>query len=161
MKTLIIHHLQPMWNQGLIGFGTSFDEELMKVLDHLDSEYYDKVIVTNFEGTTELEEEQLPILDYTYPQVEDYGYGWDYDSVDFTERQIQSIEAGGLVVCEYGNHWVQGGNHSTIVYVPEWMMELQGEVYICGAFDGECIEDLEIALTGAGKEFNRINELIT
>ena len=76
-------------------------------------------------------------------------------------RLVEVLDEGGLMVDSYGTKWTLGGNHSEVVIVPEWMENLKGEVFICGAFDGECIEDLEIALKGANKEFKRVEHLIT
>ena len=43
MKTLIIHHLQPMWDSGLQKYGTDFETELQKVCEHLDENNYNNV----------------------------------------------------------------------------------------------------------------------
>ena len=148
MKTIIIHHVQEMWNTGLVNFhNTSFEEMLEKVVEHLDTTHYDRVIVTNFEAGFDVEESQYPLKRF-YPEVYDYMYGWEREEVaSWGDR-------------EYGLDYIDGGSHSEVVLIDEWMHELEGEIDICGAFDGECIEDLEIALAGAGKEFNRLEHLI-
>ena len=61
------------------------------------------------------------------------------------------------------HHFTPGGNHSELVLIPEWMEDLASEkarVSICGAFEGECIEDLEIALKACKIKFRRIESLI-
>lgn len=147
MKTIIIHHLQEMWNDGLERYGTSFEIELEKVLEHLNEVDYDKVIVTNFEAGFDLEDSQYPLKAFN-PVIYDYCYGWEREQVE-----------------DYGyienKDYCEGGMHSEVVLIDGWMHDLQGEIFICGAFDGECIEDLEIALEGANKPFNRLNHLIT
>tara|TARA_B110000908_G_C10072360_1_gene365698 strand:+ start:232 stop:642 length:411 start_codon:yes stop_codon:yes gene_type:complete len=135
-----------MWNTGLENMGTDFETELQKVCEHLSENKYDKVIVTNFEAGVHLDDEQYPLSEF-YPQVFDYCYGWERESVE------ESGHVEGVEFCT-------GGTHSEVVLIDEWMHELEGKVYLCGAFDGECIEDMEIALEGAGKEFERIEELI-
>lgn len=147
MKTIIIHHLQEMWDSGLQMHGTSFEEQLENVYQHLLAETYDCVIVTNFEAGFNLEDSQYPLNDFN-PIVYDYCYGWERESFEG---------------CDYieGIDFCDGGAHSEVVMIDEWMHKLTGEIYICGAFDGECIEDLEIALDGANKTFKRLNDLIT
>jgi hypothetical protein len=46
------------------------------------------------------------------------------------------------------------------VYIADWMRSLSGDVYISGAFEGECIEDLEIALSHLRIEFKKVRQLI-
>ena len=144
MKTIIIHHLQMMWNASLEKYGTSFEEQLEKLIDHLNQNHYDNVIVTNFEAGRDLDPEQYPLIEFC-PMVYDYMYGWEKEEVESWGNEIT---------------YVDGGSHSEVVIVDDWMKELTGDIFLCGAFDGECIEDMEIALAGAGKEVNRIEELI-
>lgn len=161
MKTLIIHHLQPMWNSGLNNFGTSYWEMLDEVCTHLQENDYDNVIVTNFEAGFDLEDEQQPLREFCYPTVHDYMYGWEFECAEIDEQQKEDIENGKIVEDAFNTSWALGGSHSQIVLIPEWMKDLKNdEVYICGAFDGECIEDLEIALGALDIEPNRIENLI-
>ena len=159
MKTLIIHHLQPIWEKGLNRYGTSFEEQMQLVCEHSENNQYNQVILTNFESW-EIEPEQYPITQFCFPAIETYDYGWCFDGLDITEEQKEKIEQGKIIECDYNNKWALGGQHSEVVYIPEWMENLKGEIYICGVFDGECIEDLETALNTLEIDFNRINELI-
>lgn len=159
MKTLIIHHLQPMWENGYKMFNTSFDEMLENVYNHINEVGYDKIIITNFEAGMDLEDEQYPLNDF-YNELQDYMYGWELNGQGFTDEEVEAIEDGQVVTDEYGTKWGQGGNHSEIVMVSDWMEDLDGEVFLCGAFDGECIEDMELALGHANVEFNRVESLI-
>lgn len=147
MRTIIIHHLQMMWETSLLKTGTSFEEMIIKVYEHLQEQQYDRVIVTNFEANANLDPDQELLKEFD-PEVYDYMYGWQREEI---EEQGDRVE---------GTDFCEGGMHSEIVMIDEWMRELEGKIYLCGAFDGECIEDMEIALHGAGKEFKRINELI-
>lgn len=148
MKVIILHHLEPCWDEGLRRMGTSFEELAVKVIEHLEENDYNRVILTRFEDNRLNEEHHIVGLGGYVDQIYDYGYGW--------ERSM--INDG----CFYDSQkWVDGGNHSEIVLIDEWMEELKrDEVYLCGAFDGECIEDMEIALSGADVEFSRIEKLI-
>ena len=49
MKTLIIHHLEPMWELGYKKAGTSFERLVEVFYDHLERNHYNKVILTRFE----------------------------------------------------------------------------------------------------------------
>lgn len=147
MKTIIIHHLQKMWDVDYQKQGTCFEEELEKVYKHIKENDYDKIIVTNFEAGRGLDEDQWLLSEFN-PRVYDYMYGWERSEV----------ESWGTY--KEGVHFCEGGNHSEIVLIDEWMRELEGDVYLCGAFDGECIEDITIALQGAGKTVKRIEYLI-
>lgn len=143
MKTIVIHHVQSIWNNSLIKYGTSFEEVIENVYNHLLDNYYDDVIITNFEAGFYLDDDQL-LLDQFCPAVYDYGYGWDEEALNYADW-----------------NYIPGGNHSEVVPIDDWMKTLKGEVYLCGAFDGECIEDMEIALSSLDNIIlNRIESLI-
>lgn len=148
MKIIIIHHLELYWEHGLKKAGTSFEEMAEEVKKHLESEQYDHVILTRFEDNTIGDEHHDSELANLIDSVYQYGYGWEF----------KMVEDGSL---SEDQKWVEGGYHSEIVLIDDWMEELQGhEVFLCGAFDGECIEDMEYALQGAGVSFNKIYSLI-
>lgn len=140
-RVLIIHHLERIWETGYKKFGTSFDELVEKFHEHLSRETYDLVILTRFEDF-QLGDDYWQIAQYI-DRVETYAYGWEkQEMLDNPDR-----------FCE-------GGSHSEAVLIEDWM-QLSGEdVYISGAFDGECIEDLEIALRHCQVKFSRIEDLI-
>jgi hypothetical protein len=143
MRVIVIHHVQKMWDSGLLKYGTSFEEEIEKVYNHLLEENYDRVIVTNFEAAFGLDDEQKVLSEF-YPDVYDYMYGWEDD-----EANPEGT-------------WVDGGCHSQKLPIDDWMLEIiNDDVFLCGAFDGECIEDMEIALSSQGIKVNRIEQLIT
>lgn len=162
MKVLIIHHVQPRWDYSLRKFGTSFDEMLEKVNDHLCSTNYNEVIVTNFKSY-EIEPEQDFVR---WSMVDNYDYGWDMEVVHEGEesaiKQVNADFANGHIYTDvHGRRWAEGGLHSEAVIIPDWFDRIvNSEVYLCGAFDGECIEDMEIALRSFGIKFHRLNELI-
>ena len=55
---------------------------------------------------------------------------------------------------------MEGGAHSEAVMIEDWMRELKGHnVTICGAFNGECIDDLETALRFLGVGFRKEKSL--
>lgn len=146
MRVLIIHHLEEIWSYGYQNHGTSFEREAEKILDHLDDNPYDLVILTLFEDWNFQDCHHLTGISQYVDRVYTYAYGW---TIDETKRTCGDVE------------WVEGGYHSDFVPIFNWIRDLKGhEVHLCGAFDGECIEDMEHSLKGADIEFTRIAELI-
>ena len=143
MKILILHHVESCWAKSMLSHaGLHYEVYLERVSEHLAENDYDRVLLNRFEGI-ELEPEHYPIAEYIN-QVKEYGYGWEADMFgDETER------------------YCEGGNHSNVVEIADWMHDLKGhDVNIAGAFDGECIEDLEVAMDHLDIKFNRVEELI-
>lgn len=142
MKSLIIHHLQECWDTSLRMYGTSFEDMLEAMYGYLceNSDRYNMVILTNFESH-QMEFSQ-GLLEEFVTHVHNYDYGWSKDMLD----------------ADY-HEWVEGGSHSDVVLIDDWMKDLV-EVDLCGAFDGECIEDITIALESQGVLVNRIESLI-
>lgn len=143
MRAIILHHIESMWDSALNKRGTSFEEMSEKVYNYLDCNGYDYVILTRFE---DFEREDFCIFNRFVNVVHPYAYGWD------EEYHIDDPE-----------NYCEGGIHSGSVLIEDWMRELSThykEVDICGAFDGECIEDLEIALDYCKVNFKRIESLI-
>ena len=80
MKVLIIHHLETMWESGLREHGTSFEEQIELVAEHLEQVEYDWVILTRFEDW-KLEPEHYLIANFI-SEIHPYAYGWEKDSFD-------------------------------------------------------------------------------
>ena len=145
MRVLIIHHLESVWSEGYKRYGTSFWKEAEKVRQHLEEIDYDIVILTRFEEWELGDEHYEAGLEDHITAVHTYSYGW---CKEMAENDPQG-------------KYVEGGAHSEMVQIAEWMQGLSAcNVNICGAFDGECIEDLEIALTALGVEYRRLEGLI-
>lgn len=155
MKILIIHHLESMWENGYKNAGTSFDEIAKKVISHIRRAKYDRVILTQFENWKAQDEHyESGIAEYVTNWY-DYAYAWELDD----DIEDQPDENGFLY--EHGSKYIKGGNHSSYVLISDWIENLQGHsVKLCGAFDGECIEDMEIALNACNVKFKRIEKLI-
>lgn len=144
MKVLIIHHLESTWESGYKKFANiSYEELVEKFRKHLARAKYDLVILTRFKDAR-LEPEHYPISIYI-DQIHQYDYGWEPS------------------MFRYESEYCEGGNHSEVVWLPDWMKELKyqkAHVRIGGAFDGECIEDLEIGLRYLKIPFKRLEHLI-
>lgn len=178
MKTLIIHHLEDCWEQGYKNRGTSFSELCEKFGKYLTQNEFDKVILTRWENheahaedyiyeSDELEDfdgEQYPVqrsLTEFIHNVHTYCYGWDFDMIKNEDDEIPEKNENGEYTTEHGETYCEGGSHSQIVLVDDWMKQLPKEnVFISGAFDGECVEDLEIALTHLNIDYTRVSSLI-
>lgn len=143
MKTLIIHHLEPCWEAGYRSHGTSIEEQVENFRKHLRRRAYYRVILTRFDECR-LDETHAPIANYI-TQVEQYSYGWDDSDVRADNSHI----------------WCDGGVHSKFVLIANWMRTLgPNNVWISGGFDGECLDDLEVALTHLNVKYSRIPQLI-
>lgn len=142
MKTLILHHVESCWDEALQRVGNKTIEQVIDdIADHFEETSYDRVILTRFEDW-ELEHVHAPIAHHI-DTVEPYAYGWSADMFDDESR------------------YCEGGNHSEVVEIADWMHDLvDDDVYIAGAFDGECIEDLEIALSHLQCDYHRVDHLI-
>jgi hypothetical protein len=147
MKVLIIHHLEMMWEPGYNGKNTDFYTLARKTVQYIKRAKPDKVILTRFEDWQPgYEHYESGLADYV-TDWEEYGYGWDREMFDDSDEE-------GIV-------WADGGHHSEVVLLTDWMRELKGhKVSISGAFDGECIEDLEYALNALNIPFKRVESLI-
>lgn len=152
-KVLILHHLEPYWNDALNShFNTSFTELAYNAISHIESEEYDEVIITNFELNRDQYydiDNGVELLELSMRVVE-YGYdGWERDS--FRYNGVEGVD------------YCDRGNNSEVVMLEDWTKELKEkecEVFVGGCFDGECLEDLEVALDYLEIPYNRVEELI-
>lgn len=144
---LIIHHLESQWAGQMIQRGVDIDQFCENVYQYLCEKQPSKCILTRME---DVKLEPIHVghrLDEWISDIEEYGYGWD-------EGQVSSHNGYDP------DEFVEGGQHSELVWVPDWIKELPNEVHLCGCFDGECIEDMTIALQAAGKNIIRVESLI-
>ncbi len=126
MKVFIIHHLEPMWQDGYSNVGkTTFEELQERFVEFLAQNDFDHVILTRFEDW-EADERDGYFYEFRryVSAVHPYAYGWDKECMEGNEDRF----------CE-------GGNHSEYVLIDDWMIKLRGcDVTISGAFDGDhCI----------------------
>jgi hypothetical protein len=143
-KVLIMHHVEPMWQNAMRQKGVIFDNYLADLWHHIDNSDYDQLILTQFEDC----KLQDMHLEFGFGELcidcYEYAYGWTFKAFEDCPEE-----------------YIEGGSHSESVYIPQWLVDLKGkDVYLCGAFDGECIEDMEIALRHCVGKFTRINSLI-
>jgi hypothetical protein len=170
MNVLLAHHLQPYWQDGLAKFGTDIYAECEKVSDYLSDSEIDKLIFTQFEYDKgeQSHDAYMPIFQVCEDkgiriEWHEYGYAWELESFDFHDYSaaLEKIEDGEIVEDNHGQCLALGGNHSSVVLIEDWQRQLaQHTVYLCGAFDGECIEDMQLALYAVNCKYKRLNHLI-
>ena len=138
--TLILHHLEPCWNDSYKKFGIEFEELELNAAKWIRNNKPSRVILTRFE-------DYRLNNDYNYlhglvDHVYNYAYGWESD------------------MFQNESDYCQGGSHSEVVHLPQWIKELKSDrVNLGGAFRGECLEDMEIALKFVGAKMKFVNSL--
>lgn len=154
MKALILHHLEPYWDDELIHKGLSYREFVELAVKHIKENNYDKVILNYAHYHNKEEPLKSLINDWN-----NYGYGFTV----FPENIVGSTYSdNGTEIFEdiHGNLWFFDYNLKAYL-LDEWMFNLEEyEVFIGGAFDGRCVFELETALNVLGVEFIRVEELI-
>ena len=145
---LIIHHLESMWAEGLRRlFGQDMSDVMRRLACALENNSFDRVILTQFENFEAEDIHHETGLAGYVDMWREYAYGWDLGDHDTSLEEMPEF--------------VEGGSHSRHVWVPDWLHELKNKnVKLCGAFDGECIEDMEIALKAVGAKIHRWEEFI-
>ena len=142
---LIIHHLESMWDRSLLKLsGKGFFDWASELAEELSNGHsYSKIILTQFENFEPEDGHFETGLEGFVNDWHDYAYGWEH-----------------VPIGQEGDY-TEGGSHSPFVYLPEWLKEFKGrDVKLCGAFDGECIEDMEIALKAVGASVERWEKFI-
>lgn len=163
-KVLICHHLEPMWDKSLREMGTSFYKLEKKTAQHIKKNNYSQVILTRFEEHT-YNYEEYPNMYSLITFLAVYGYADCIDSCfdDNEDKDLieDRLDEGEIVANDCGIKYALGGFHSEIVEIPKWLENLKhSDVYLCGAFDGECIDDIQTAMEAIDLKYNRISKLI-
>jgi hypothetical protein len=158
MKTLLLHHFETHWEDAMRADGTSFDEQLHKILDYLSEANVGKVIVTRFSGNN-LEDVHYPLQSACENlgiqlTVHEYGYGWS--------REDDSHYKEG----DLNKSWCFGGRgehtEKNVLQIEDWQHQLHREesVIVAGAFEDACINDLETVFTAIDLVYQREDSLI-
>lgn len=153
MKTLWIHHLQSIWDSGYRRNGTSFEELLLKVANHIKKVHYDKIILTQFENY-DPEDEHCYIIEAAYNkglniQFIEYGYGWSKDC--FIDSDAQLIPSKRSYSTE-----------DDVIFIDDFLIKMKERgdiVSLCGAFKGECLLDAQTVLRHLKIKFKTISSL--
>lgn len=167
MTTLVAHHLESMWESGLNNYGTSFEEEVNNICDFLihGGQDIDKIIVTSFENL-DWEEGHAPLVETANElgipiEHKTYGYGMlrNLDCEDSMERY--SEENKNITWCyserEYHEH---ENNMQDVLDVEDWIVDLKNDdVLLVGAFEEECLLDMETIFENQNINYNKIDDL--
>ena len=141
MKILIIHHVGPMWER-------SFDREKLttEIINHIESNYYDKVIATTLEGG----DTYLELMPYVNV-IKGWSYGWEID------EKLSDLEYAE----QYGidrNDITESTGHP-YAYLYQWIKDLKGhEITLMGGSLYECLYDLETTLEHLDIPYNTVYE---
>lgn len=149
---LLLHHFETMWSDGFKMYGTSFEKCMANVIDYLvfSGNHIDELIVTRFEDH-EWEPEHGPLLSVCESlginvSLEVYGYGF--------RRCLDEDESAHDTYPDddFGVKWCFGDRDhhedEDILEIDGWHHELKGShVILGGAFEGECLNDIEKVLS--------------
>jgi hypothetical protein len=171
MFTLLCHHLEPIWNDAMRRMhGTCIEDVCQDVANYILEHNPEHVIITQFESNRHDRQHEcyFPIydaLEQTDARLtwQEYGYGWEIDNFAFEDidSALETLQSGETLEDNYGNKITLGGNHSQVLPFYDWISELSTEhVRLCGAFDGECLEDMQIILEKSNVNFSRVESLI-
>lgn len=161
---LLLHHVESMWNEPLSNFGTSVDQCIRNAIDYLlfSEEEIDEVILTRFEDA-DWEDEHSPLLDVCEHmgvpiRLEVYGYGFSRDP-DEVEDALEIYPDN-----ELGKTWCYGNRdyHSDadVLEIHDWHHDLKGAIVLLGgAFEGECLNDMEKILDTLDVDVKKLHEL--
>lgn len=141
--TLLIHHLEETWRDGLAGFGMTPEVMAQNIIDYLHSpegSAINDVILTTWEmpGPCNV---QKPVTDYLTAR------GIPFEHHVFGYGEVRETYEGQNCTMVQATRYADDPDQ--IVCIEDWHRDLanSASVSLCGAFDGECIQDAEDMLT--------------
>lgn len=164
MNVLLLQHFESYWEGPLRDLhNTSFEECMNNVLDFVASrDDIDKIIITLFEDyELNHEYEKLQRLcDKKDIEIEahTYGYAW-YKDPD-PEETAYPESTRNIDWCP-GTREHHG--EEDVIEITEWQKELKSldcKVFLGGAFEHECLKDMEAALDTLKVNYERVEGLI-
>lgn len=141
--TLLIHHLEETWRDGLSRFGMTPEVMARNIIDFLHSpkgRAINDVILTTWEMPRPCDV-QKPVIDYLIAR------GIAYQHQVFGYAEVRETYQGQNCTLIQATRYPDDPNQ--VVYIEDWHRQLKksASVSLCGAFDGECIQDAEDMLT--------------
>lgn len=145
-NVLLMHHMESMWEESLRQYDTSLEECVSNTIDYIlfSDQEIDEVIVTRFEGI-DWDDEHAPLIDVCERlgipiKLEEYAYGFTRD-IDEDGLEMYPDENLDQTWC-FGDR--DHHNESNILEIHPWHHELKNDhVILGGAFEGECLNDME------------------
>lgn len=156
--TLLIHHFEETWRDGLAGFGMTPEVMAQNIIDFLHSpegRAINNVILTTWEmpGPCDV---QKPVTDYLTARgipFEHHVFGYGEERSMYEGQDCSLVQA-----TRYGD------DPNQVVCIEDWHRALakSASVSLCGAFDGECIQDAEDMLCHVRGErgYKKLNDLV-
>jgi hypothetical protein len=167
MAILLAHHLEELWDDSLKKYDTSFNEEVEKLSDFIKHSgvEIDKIIVTSFENI-DWDEGHFPLIQTAESldisiELQTYAYGMQRVTNDEYSMEQYPDEKENITWC-YGEreYHEREGEEQDVLDIDEWIVELKGsEVILVGAFEGECLNDMETILENQEISFHKVDEL--
>lgn len=154
-NTLILHHFESHWNHGLSKFGLSIENMSDQIIDFLSNKRPDinNIIITRFEGI-DFELEHAKIQQFAEDKnieirIEEYAYSYYRESFPNSDYD--------LIIPTRDN-----SDPDNVLPVMDWQKELKEHksVILAGAFEGECVRDMEDILLYTRGDFEKIDELV-
>jgi len=163
MNVLILHHFSSYWENGFNNEGTSFENEMGKVTDYIKNTNIDQVILPLFEGE-ETNYDHYKLVNICSERgimlkVTEYGYNWRIPEDEECYLEWSKENKEGVDWCKSTRDDAEEDN---IVVIEDWQKELKyaNKVLVAGAFEGQCVRDLEDALTAINISYERVEGLI-
>ena len=141
--TLLIHHFEETWRDGLAGFDMTPEVMAQNIIDYLHSprgKAINEVIFTTWEMPGPCAVQQ-PVIAY----LEARGISFEHQVFGYGE--VREMYEGQKCTLVQATRYSDDPNQ--IVLIEDWHRELSksATVSLCGAFHGECIRDAEDMLT--------------
>lgn len=143
MKILILHHIEPMWENS---FRHWPEDYFLLIGEHLEEEHYDKVILTTLEYTGGYD-----AIKHLWDTEEEWSYAWE-DPAKYPEWY-----SGSNIDME---DMIPASGHE-FAYLYPWIKELSGnDIHLAGGGEGECLQDLIDSLDHLEIPYKKIYNLI-
>lgn len=157
-NVFFLHHFERMWENSMIKYNTTIEDETDKILDFLEHNDIDKLILTRFDDFS-VDSEQEVIRQFCYSngiefQLEIYGYGMrKNENKNYPDEKL-------------GVTWCQGTrmhhDEYDVLDIEEFHHDLKhaDKVYLAGAFEGECVLDQEAIFDEIGVNYEKVEGLV-
>ncbi len=148
-RILVLHHIEPTWESGIRAKGVYPDEYLDRVIRfvRLNRRRYERIILTTLEG-----DDGYPELRTLVDEVQDWSYAWE-------DTPEASAEYTGLKLEDF----IEVDTPHRVAYIYPYIKDWKDAGYtvtLAGAFEGECLTDMELTLRHLQIPVSRAESLI-
>jgi hypothetical protein len=124
-----------------------------------------KIIVTSFENN-EWDDGHFPLISLAQSlnipiEHEVYGYAMTRILDDETSMRIYSEDKENITWCYGGRDYHDSeGNEQDVLDIEDWIRDLKSnDVILVGAFEGECLNDMETIFNNQKISYHKVDEL--